>query len=139
MAGADPAAAVSLGGSGIIRRESPAHARSRTSDLRELKPKVRATTFIWVCSRGGRPAWRAAHLALGENEDSPTWSPHSRSCLPPQPRPTPHPTNRRVVLLAGRGAAALCAAEPHAAVHVQHGRCTKVRRGGGGGEGGEGV
>ncbi len=25
-----------------IRRESPAHARSQTSDLRDLKPKVRA-------------------------------------------------------------------------------------------------
>ena len=36
MAGADPAAAVP-------RREGPAHARSRTSDLRDLKPTVRAT------------------------------------------------------------------------------------------------
>jgi hypothetical protein len=33
-----------LSGSGKIRRESPAHAWSQTSELRDLKPKVRATT-----------------------------------------------------------------------------------------------
>jgi hypothetical protein len=84
-----------LGGSENIRRGSPAHARSRTSDLRELKPQVRATTPRAWEQHGERAHPTPQPTSSRGRGTTPRHTPPAGQEGAP---PTPHPTSSMVSL-----------------------------------------